>query len=117
MPRGGFRPNAGRPRGSRNKVKPTARSRPSPTRLAKAKAMDSLELTMTAARELYANGEVAEAGKMAARALAYTVQRYRPYEGDAPRSREQKQLEFEFPKPPKPEGDGKPVDSWGGLLN
>ena len=116
MARGGFRANAGRPPGARNKPKATASPRPNARRLAKAQKLDSLQLTMTAARELYARGELAEAGRMAARAMPYTVQRYGIFKGDAPRSAEQKQLDFDFTPPPKP-ADEKAPDSWEGLLN
>lgn len=119
MPRGGFRANAGRPRGARNKPKATAAPRIDPRKLAKARKMDSLQLTMEAARVLYAKGEVAEAGKMAARAMPYTVQRYRPWHGAAPRSDEQRQLDLDLPMPApaaaQPD-EAKPT-KWGALLN
>jgi hypothetical protein len=118
VPRGGHRANAGRPRGARTKPKATARPRPSAARMARAKKMDSLQLTMAAARELYAKGEVAEAGKMAARAMPYTVQRYRPWHGDAPRSDEQ-QLALDLPMPAAiaAEADEAKPDKWKNLLN
>lgn len=118
MPRGGKRANAGRPRGAGNKPKATASPRPrlSARRMAKAIKMDALQLTLAAARELYAQGEIAESGKMAARAMPYTVQRYKPYHGDAPRSPEQKQLEFDLPRPAPPPGEPAIPDPWAGLL-
>jgi hypothetical protein len=79
--------------------------------------MDALQLTLSTARELYAKGELAEAGKMAAKALPYTVQRYGPYHGDAPRSPEQKQLELPLPPPPpQAAGEEKPDNGWSTLL-
>ena len=115
MPRGGFRIGAGRKPGSRNKSKPTARARIDASRLKRAKSLDALQLLMTAARELYARGEIEAAGRMAARATPFTTSRFAPFGGHAPRSPEQGELDLVLPTP-TPSGPEAPRDEFEGLL-
>jgi hypothetical protein len=79
--------------------------------------MDALQITLEAARVLFAQGEIEKAGKMAARAAPYVSQRYRLYDGDAPRSPEQRQLELDLRPAPVSPVDKKTGDSWDCLLN
>jgi hypothetical protein len=113
MPRGGFRPGAGRPPGARNKSKPTARARIDSSRLKRAKNLDALQLLMVSARELYARGDVEAAGRLAARATPFTASRFSPFGAHAPLSPEQGELDL---RPPEPVGPTKPADEFEGLL-
>ena len=113
MPRGGHRPGAGRPPGARNKPKPP---RVTAAKRAAAKKLDALQIVMDAARELHARGEIIEAGKMAARAMPYTLNRFGPSDETAKRSPEQ-QLAFDFAPAAKAPGEPESPDDFDGLLN
>lgn len=115
MPRGGFRPGAGRKPGSRNKSKPTARARIDVNRLKRAKSLDALQLVLTAAQELYARNEPEAAGRLAAKAIPFTTSRFAPFGGHAPRSPAQGELDLQLPTVPA--GPTAPPDDFEGLLN
>ena len=113
MPRGGLRPNAGRPPGAKNKAKVSITRR----QLETWRKMDALQFTKDLALKLAASGQFEAAGRLMSRQFPYTIGRVEKIRGEPKHSPEQ-QFEFDFPHAPAAPADGKAEtpDKFAGLL-
>ena len=112
MPRGGLRPNAGRPPGAKNKAKVSITRR----QLDAYKRLDTLERLNLLSEKHFERGEFEAAARVEARKLPYTIGRVEKIRGEPKRSPAQ-QFELDFPRPAIAQpGDAAPPDTCAALL-